>query len=408
MASGTVCVQPIKAQYQGSITINADGSISPSTAPIEKTGNIYTLTSDMTGSITINCNNTVLDGKGYTLVSNEYDNESGIVALSKVSNVTVKKFIILFSEYKKTIGISLAYASNVVVANNTITGFDSIQAWNGGTYTGIYVVGGNSNTITQNNLMYNLNGIEFLSSSYNLIVQNNITSKTNSHGGLHSTGIYFSSASNNTIYHNNFVNSTYLAQVPNSINVWDDGYLGNYWSDYQTKYPYAAEIDNSGIGNVPYVIDEQNKDRYPLTQPFNSEFYAPKIPPKISLLSPVNQEFNESSVPLLFTVDKQAVWISYSLDGQDNITITGNTTIAGLSSGLHNVTVYAKDEFENMSASETVNFSVAEEPEPFPTALVLAATATLAIACIAILVYFKKRRAINLKRKRTLRLIDFR
>jgi parallel beta-helix repeat protein len=229
MTSGVVCVQPIKAEYQGSITINADGTISPSTAPIEKTGNIYTLTSDLIGSITVNSNNIVLDGKGSTLVSDEYD-EYGIVALSKVSNVTVKNFIILYSGYKKNIGISLAYASNIIVANNTITGFDSIQAWNGGTYTGIYVVGGNSNTITQNNLMYNLHGMEFLSSSYNLIVENNIMSnKTNFHGGLYTTGIYFAGrASNNTIYHNNFVNSTYLVKVSDSINAWDNGYLGNY------------------------------------------------------------------------------------------------------------------------------------------------------------------------------------
>ena len=391
----TLCavrIQTIKAEYQGNITINADGSISPSTAPIQQTGNTYTLTTDMDGDITVKANNIVLDGKGYTLL--------GELSLAQVSNVTIKNFIITETGEQlqgPTIGIKLNKTRNVIVANNTITGIDSHLAWNWGPYAAIYVVGGNSNTITQNNLMYNLNGIEFLSSSYNLIVQNNITSKTNSHGGLHSTGIYFSSASNNTIYHNNFVNSTYLAQVPNSINVWDDGYLGNYWSDYQTKYPYAAEIDNSGIGNVPYVIDEQNKDRYPLTQPFNSEFYAPKIPPKISLLSPVNQEFNESSVPLLFTVDKQAVWISYSLDGQDNITITGNTTIAGLSSGLHNVTVYAKDEFENMWVSETVSFSVAEVP--FPTALVAVAFIASAVAVsAALLVYFKKRRATNLKR----------
>jgi hypothetical protein len=34
MTLGIVCIQPIKAEYQGDITINADGSISPSTAPI--------------------------------------------------------------------------------------------------------------------------------------------------------------------------------------------------------------------------------------------------------------------------------------------------------------------------------------------------------------------------------------
>ena len=384
MTLSVVCIQPIKAEYQGDITINADGSINSSTVLIQQTSNIYSLISDIVGSITVHTSNIILDGNGHTV--------SG-VSLQGTLNVTIKNFVVTSQDGR--IGISLNDASNNLIANNTVSGFWSIQALNAITFAGIYVMGGNSNTIKQNNLLYNLDGMEFINTSYNLIVQNNITGSQV--WSPYITGICFCGASDNTIYRNNFVDNFYQV-YSDSINAWDDGYLGNYWSDYKTKYPYAAEIDNSGIGNVPYSIDAQNIDRYPLTQPFNSAFYAPKIPPKISVLSPVNQAFNESSVPLLFTVDKQANWIGYSLDGQDNITITGNITIAGLSSGLHNVTVYARDEFENMGASETISFSVAEEPEPFPTAPVLAAAATLTIACIAILVYFKKRRATNLKR----------
>jgi parallel beta-helix repeat protein len=385
---------PVKAEYNGNITINPNGTINPSTAPIKKTGNTYTLTSNLIGSITINSSNIALDGKGYTLLSDERDDKYGIVALINVSNVTVKNFIILHSEYKKTIGISLTDASNAIVANNTITGFDSIQAWNGGTYTGIYVAGGNSNTIAQNNLMNNLHGMEFLSSSYNLIVENNIMSgKTNGNGGLYTTGIYFAGrASNNTVYYNNFVNSTYLVKVSDSINVWDDGYLGNYWSNYKTKHPNAIQIDDSGTYNIPYTVDVQNVDRHPLTQPFSSEFYVAKIQPKISILSPVNQEFNESSVPLAFTVNKLSAWMSYSLDGQDNVTVAGNVTLSGLSNGLHNITVYAEDTFGNEGASETITFNV-DVPEPFPVVPVAAVSvATAAVVGIGLLVYFKKRK----------------
>jgi hypothetical protein len=49
----------------------------------------------------------------------------------------------------------------------------------------------------------------------------------------------------------------------------------NYWSDYLTKYPNATEIDNSGIGNQPYVYATvQNytqtiycQDNHPLMKP---------------------------------------------------------------------------------------------------------------------------------------------
>jgi len=51
-----------------------------------------------------------------------------------------------------------------------------------------------------------------------------------------------------------------------STNVWDGGYPsgGNYWSDFQSKYPDAAELEGANIWNTPYVIDDNNQDNYPL------------------------------------------------------------------------------------------------------------------------------------------------
>jgi N-acetylneuraminic acid mutarotase len=112
------------------------------------------------------------------------------------------------------------------------------------------------------------------------------------------------------------------------------------------------------------------------------------VPPEIKVVSPVNQTYNESSVSLVFTVNKPVNWMGYSLDGQDNVTVTGNTTISGLANGLHNVTVYARDELENTGASETITFNV---EAPFPTALVAASTASAAIIGVGLLLYFKKR-----------------
>jgi hypothetical protein len=46
--------------------------------------------------------------------------------------------------------------------------------------------------------------------------------------------------------------------------VWDSGSSGNYWSDYTTKYPNATQIDHTGVGDTPYMIDAYNSDNYPL------------------------------------------------------------------------------------------------------------------------------------------------
>ena len=91
-------------------------------------------------------------------------------------------------------------------------------------------------------------------------------------------------------------------------------------------------------------------------------------------------------------MSKPALWMGYSLDGLDNVTVTGNTTLAGLSSGLHNVTVYAKDTFENGAASETVAFNFAVS-EPFPLVPVAALVALVATAAgIGLLLQYRKKR----------------
>ena len=61
-------IQPVKAI--GTIYIRADGSIDPPTAPIQRDGDIYTLTGNInsdTDGIVIERNNMTLDGAGYTL-----------------------------------------------------------------------------------------------------------------------------------------------------------------------------------------------------------------------------------------------------------------------------------------------------------------------------------------------------
>jgi energy-converting hydrogenase Eha subunit A len=124
-----------------------------------------------------------------------------------------------------------------------------------------------------------------------------------------------------------------------------------------------------------------------------NEQYTPfgygTVPPAVHVVSPENTNYTSSNVSLAFTVNKPAVWMGFSLDGQDNVTITGNTTLSELSSGLHNVTVYAKDEFENTGASETITFGIVES---FPTVLVAVTAVAVAVGSVGVLIYFRKRK----------------
>ena len=312
-------------------------------------------------------------------------------------------------------------ASNNFVSNNTIKEVTAASDFVGvfvyyDSFAGIIVVGGHSNIIIGNNLVNNDQNIQFSNTACNLLVGNTIifTSAAQKARGYvydYLLGIYFDESSNNTIYHNNFeIDQGVQAQdyYSGSLNIWDNGYPsgGNFCVNY-----HAQEIDKSGIGNKPYVIDGpdenssffNNTDYYPLMEPFNSTFYAMQTAsPEISLLSPLNQTYDNSSVSLVFNVNvlspvKTVSWSSYSLDGQQNVTVTGNTTITSLSKGLHNITVYANDTFGNVGASQTIIFDIANPEQQFPTVTV--ATISGAIAVIVgvagFLLYFKKHKAEN-------------
>jgi hypothetical protein len=121
-------------------------------------------------------------------------------------------------------------------------------------------------------------------------------------------------------------------------------------------------------------------------------FTIDTVAPNVTVLSSESNVYKTSSVPLNFTVNEPYSRVSYCLDGQDNVSISGNTTLAGLPNGNHNLTVYATDEFGNTGASKMIYFNL-EVPEPFPTALVGAASvAVVAVVGVVLLFYFRKRK----------------
>jgi parallel beta-helix repeat protein len=81
-------------------------------------------------------------------------------------------------------------------------------------------------------------------------------------------------------------------------------------------------------------------------------------PPKIRIVLPENKTYLVNTVLLNFTVDEPTSWIGYRVDGQNNITVVGNTTVAGLTDGLHTIVVYANDTVGNMGASDVLPFTV--------------------------------------------------
>lgn len=149
---------------------------------------------------------------------------------------------------------------------------------------------------------------------------------------------------------------------------------------------FTTQFSSEGFNlNPTYAFSNLNQQYTPIG-------YG-TVPPTVSILSPENTTYSSGNVSLAFTTNKPVTWQGYSLDGQEKVTVTGNTTLLGLSNGLHNIIVYAKDSYGNNANSETVTFSIAK-PEASPTTFaVIGSGASVAVICVGTLVYFKKRKS---------------
>ena len=142
-----------------------------------------------------------------------------------------------------------------------------------------------------------------------------------------------------------------------------------------------------------YVTPSNDNDQYlPFGFGTPDPYYLLEItPPKLNVISPLNQIYNESTIPLVFNGDKAVNWTSYSLDGQQNVTFSGNTNLTDISNGVHNITIYAQDTFGNIGSSQTTSFTVAKsEPESFQIVPVAAVSVAVALVVAGLLVYHKK------------------
>ena len=322
-------IQPVKAS--GTIYIRADGSIDPPTANITTTDNVaYIFTGNNYDEIVVQRSNIIIDGNGYTLQGTGAYPSKGI-DLTERSNVTIRNMEIkafyygihLSESSSNTIsgnnitanndrGIYLLkYSSNNSIIENDINNNDwgiDLQDSSNNTvsgniitnnaFSGVSLLWSYNNKVSGNNVTDNLRQGIALDQSYNNSVSENAITN-NSYVGNYS-GIYFYSSFNNTIsgniimvnhygidlswssnniiYHNDFIDNTQHAHIGASgyANFWDDGYPsgGNYWSDYNgTDSHWSSgqdETGSDGIADTPYVIDADNKDRYPLMGPFNT------------------------------------------------------------------------------------------------------------------------------------------
>jgi hypothetical protein len=111
-------------------------------------------------------------------------------------------------------------------------------------------------------------------------------------------------------------------------------------------------------------------------------FTMDRTAPSVLALPPENIS-TTSTIPLNLTVSESYSKITYSLNGQQNFTFNGNSTLPHLTAGHYNVTYYVWDVAGNVGASETAYFNV-KIPEPVPETFSVVPVAVVFIVAVAL------------------------
>jgi len=268
-----------------SIYIGPDGIVE-GTDKILRDGNVYSFTDNIYDSIVVEKDDVVVDGAGFTLQGD--GSGRGIDLYDDSTSITIRNMQIRNFHF----GIHLSNSSHTVIESNYVANnFEGIRISGGFNNTvigntiannsdngiGVFfntrhnLISGNtitnnwvgvlfhlysaSNTLSENFITANNGiGIWLDGGSNNRIIRNNITDNTR--------GVFITATKNSTVYHNNFVNNTFHVDIYGNdpvISMWDNGSQGNHWDDYT-----GIDSNGDGMGDTPYVIDENNQDNYPL------------------------------------------------------------------------------------------------------------------------------------------------
>jgi len=309
-------------------TIRGDGSVDPSTAPIQRDGNVYTFTGNLNGPLVIEKDGIVVDGAGYALLGNGtiaglYIRVSGTgINLTGRKHVTIKGLTV--EQYLTAISLSncsyitlegntvrqndkgiyvfgtsptLKISDNVIQANDhygiwlrdvegsLISGNTIRENSHFGGSSALVVISGSNNTIVGNVLEEGVDGISLARSMNNTVVANHIANHYMAGIDFRTQGTGLSLShhcEDNMIYLNNFINNTVaLSDQVDDHNFWDNSTFGNYWNVYGTRDFIPPEVEKLEASNAPHVLrsvegtssrplSPANTDHYPLVYPVSS------------------------------------------------------------------------------------------------------------------------------------------
>ncbi len=242
----TLRIEIVKAGE--AICITADGTVDPPTVPIQRNGNVYTFTANITcdaNGIVIERSHIIIDGVGYTLQGIEsYDSKA--IYLSNISNVTIENTSI--KGFKD--GVHVTDSSHINISGNNITN----------NYWGVWIHSSFDTVISGNEVVNNRDGIYLSNSHNNVISGNSIANKD--------YGVCLSVSSGNIISANRMTNNYHaidFCESPSNNTVSGNDITNNSIGIYFTDLANNNIISGNNLTKNRSAI-------YLYLSPFNNTF----------------------------------------------------------------------------------------------------------------------------------------
>ncbi len=183
--------------------------------------------------------------------------------------VVIDKSIILQGEGMPVVDAKWSKSAVSIIADGcTVSGFDLCKGgWD--IRDAALQVLSDHNRIEKTIVRDSWNGLCLWTCSGNLI--GGLTVRDNQHGAA------LTDSQSNRLCCNSFIGNDFNAWDNLGGNPWDNGEAGNFWDDYEERYPGAHEVDDTGIWDTPYEINGgMTQDGYPLIEvPFQVEVSQP-------------------------------------------------------------------------------------------------------------------------------------
>ncbi|TFF90357.1 MAG: hypothetical protein EU548_03405, partial [Promethearchaeota archaeon] len=301
--------------------------------------------------VSFNYNGILLMSSSYNLIEKNNAsncNEFGIIVTFDSNHNEIIENICDYNADMWGYGIGATVNSDFnQIHNNNVTG----NTWSGLTIRD----GSHNNTISCNRVIANNHGIEIYNNCDDNIVVNNTIINNSGNGGWDRT----SDCEDNVWYLNYFNNiGGNNAQEVGASNYWDNGSLGNYWSDYG-----GVDEDDNGIGDTPYVSGNLI-DNFPIWEDGDD------LSPSIVIIAPLpDQLFGVNSPTFnveILDPNLDTMW--YTIDGGlTNITFIANGTIDQdewnmQSDGIVILTFYANDTLGHTNSGQVTVYKDSTSP----------------------------------------------